>query len=147
MPLGAHRRGRRRADDEMRLFQLLPENGLPRHGHGDFDRSAEGCPGKRSEGFPDQFRKTIVPEIPGRGENEIASPIVAPEETEQIVAAEGFNPLLRPENGQTEGMSFPEHPVEEIMDVIVGGVFDHPDLLEDHRPLPADLLLGRSASR
>ncbi len=128
----------------MNLFQLLPENGPPRPGLGGLERLADGSPDERSEGAPDQFRKFPVFEIPGRGKNQLPAPIAGLEVTEEIIAAEGFDPFLRPENGQTEGMSFPEHPFEQIMDVIVGGIFDHPDLLEDHRPLPVDILLGKA---
>ena len=83
----------------------------------------------------------VVRTIPRRADHEAISPVAGLKELQQIAATKGLDPFLRPENGKSEGVVPPEHLLEEIMDVVVGGVFDHPDLLEDHRPLPADLRL------
>ena len=77
--------------------------------------------------------------MPRGGNHETISPVTGLKESEQAVATEGRDSLLCPENGKSEGMVLPEHPLEKIMDKIVGGIFDHPDLLENDRSLPADL--------
>jgi hypothetical protein len=81
----------------------------------------------------------MVFEMPGRGDHETIPLVAALKELEQIAATKGLDPFLCPEDGKPEGMVLPEHPLEEIVDIVIGGVFDHPDLLEDHRPLPVEL--------
>src|SRR5512133_2933534 len=83
----------------------------------------------------------MVFEMPGRTDHQAVSLVAALKELEQIVATKGLDPLPCPENRQSEGMILPEHPFEEVVNVVVGGILDHPDLLEDHRPLPTDLRL------
>ena len=57
-----------------------------------------------------------------------------------MIALERKDVFLHPRDGVSEGMIPPKGAVEEVVDVVIGGILHHLDLLEDHHPLPFYLL-------
>ncbi len=68
-------------------------------------------------------------QAPGRCQHQVVAPVFFMEELEQRLPGKPLDGLLRPEDRKAQGMTIPEDPFEEIMDVFVRRVLHHVDLL------------------
>ncbi len=101
-------------------------------------RARGGLPARGAEAAEmalHQGGRGLVIQVPGRREDDVGGAVDALEERPELLAAEAEDALPRPEDGTPQGMVGPEGLGEELHHEVVGGVFDHLDLLED------DLLL------
>ena len=99
-------------------------------------------------------RRLEAPEVPGRErrdgvvvevacdrDDDVARDVGPAEEAHEIVAGEAADGLRGAEDGAAERVVGPESGGEELVDQLLGRVFDALDLLEDDHPLALELFL------
>src|SRR5215469_18085729 len=79
-----------------------------------------------------QVNKFCVIQVPRSGDDDVVRPEPLPIETEQVFLPERAYCLLGSQNGFAQWMIFPEVLGEDLVDEVVGIVFVHLDLFQDH---------------
>ena len=92
----------------------------------------------------DEFDHLTVFNVARNRNDHTIRTIMLQEVAKNLFSGEGLNILGPPENRLSHGVTPPESPVEEIMNVVIRCILHHFDLLEDHGSLPLNLLCIKS---
>ena len=84
--------------------------------------------------------ETVVGEVAGRGDDDVARPVVGRVVRGDVVARHRLDARVGAEHRSTERVAGKQRTGEHVVHEVVGRVVTHPDLLEDHLPFRIDLV-------
>ena len=96
--------------------------------------------GSVPKSFATRSTRLLVLHVPHGGNHQVVPPVALLEELQNLCALECVDGVPRPEDGHAQGVPLPEMLLEDVVDVLVGRVLHHADLLEDDGFLLVDVI-------